>query len=101
MIPNFLDVVKRAWQDFDFALPGCESSRDAQRRAVAVIGQLARMADRETIVVSSHGNLIGLLLNHVDARFGFKQWRAMPFPAVYLVSGQAKTIGATLHLEDF
>jgi 2,3-bisphosphoglycerate-dependent phosphoglycerate mutase len=83
MIPDYLDVLERSWRDFDFALPDCESARAAQRRGVAAIARLAE-ADR-TIVISSHGQLIALILHARDPSFGFEAWKAMTNPHIFVL----------------
>jgi 2,3-bisphosphoglycerate-dependent phosphoglycerate mutase len=37
----------------------------------------------ETIVAATHGNLLALLLNGLDSRFGYEFWKSMTFPDVY------------------
>jgi 2,3-bisphosphoglycerate-dependent phosphoglycerate mutase len=77
--------VRRTWDDFDYALPGGESCRAAQVRAVRVLGELAARHPGETIVAASHGNLIALALHWRDPGFGFDSWEAMQMPALYEV----------------
>jgi 2,3-bisphosphoglycerate-dependent phosphoglycerate mutase len=81
-LPNVLEMIERSWSDFDFALPGCESARQAQARAVAAIDALAG----EVVLVSSHGQLISLYLNALDPKFGFEGWRSMSNPQVFRLS---------------
>ena len=77
--------VRRTWDDFDHALPGGESSRQAQARADRVLSELAARHPGGTIVAASHGNLIALALNSRDAAVGFETWDAMEMPALYEV----------------
>lgn len=74
VIDNFLDVWKRSWEDFDFALDGCESSATCQKRILAAVKGIGRERDEERIGVSTHGNAISLLLNALDS--GFDRLRA-------------------------
>lgn len=97
-INNFDDVVERAWSDFDWALPACESSRVAQKRIVNEVKNIKNQHQNKNILISSHGNLIGLYLNHFYPDFGFNQWRNMTQPAIFkqknseIRSGQLKFI---------
>lgn len=80
VLDDFERVWRRSWEDFDYALPECESSRAAQRRIVdAVAGICARSAAR-TLAVSSHGNVLSLLIHHLDARFHLERASAMRNP---------------------
>jgi 2,3-bisphosphoglycerate-dependent phosphoglycerate mutase len=82
-LPDWEEHCRRGWEDFDYALPGGESSRAAQRRACAVLEDLVGRHAGETIAIASHGNLIALALHAQDASIGLDFWRAMPMPAVY------------------
>ena len=70
-ISNFIEIIEQSWADFDFALPGCESAGEAQRRALSTINGLAEENSRRQIVISTHGQLLSLFLHHVDPSFGF------------------------------
>ncbi len=67
---DFWAVWRRSWEDFDYAVPGHETSREAQRRFVAAIDRTLSEHEGQTIGVCAHGNVIGLFLNHLDARNG-------------------------------
>jgi 2,3-bisphosphoglycerate-dependent phosphoglycerate mutase len=74
----------RAWADPDLALPGAESGRGAQRRAMAILDLLrTRHASGGRIVLGSHGNLISLVLQHLEPEIGVEFHLAMPMPALY------------------
>jgi 2,3-bisphosphoglycerate-dependent phosphoglycerate mutase len=63
---DLYDIWKSCWEDFNFALPGCESSSTAQARFVRTVRTIAAECQGMTIAISSHGGVIGLLLNHID-----------------------------------
>jgi 2,3-bisphosphoglycerate-dependent phosphoglycerate mutase len=76
--------LEAAWTDAEFALPGGESGRDAQRRGIGVLDLLrARHPDGGRLVVGCHGNLIGLMLQAFDPDVDFAFHVAMPVPALY------------------
>jgi 2,3-bisphosphoglycerate-dependent phosphoglycerate mutase len=78
------DSLQRSWTDADFALPGAESGRDAQRRAVAILDLLrVRHPDGGRLVIGSHGNLISLILQALEPDVGYDFHMAMPMPALY------------------
>ena len=77
-------TLERSWDDADFELPGGESGRSAQRRAIAILDLLrTRHADGGRIVLGSHGNLISLILQALQPEVGFEFHMAMPTPALY------------------
>ena len=79
--------LQRSWTDADFALPGAESGRDAQRRAVAILDLLrVRHPDGGRLVIGSHGNLISLILQALEPDVGYDFHMAMPMPALYRIT---------------
>lgn len=69
IVDGFEAIWTRSWEDFDYAEPGCESSRLAQQRITTQLLEICRSTAHRSIAVSSHGNVIGLLLNTLDDRF--------------------------------
>lgn len=71
------------WSDFDRVHPGGESSRNAQRRGLALIRLLAHRHPSETVALATHGNLLALVLNTFDPPVGFDFWKSLAFPDVF------------------
>lgn len=83
-LPDWQTALEQAWTDADYALPGGESGRAAQRRAVATLDLVrSRHPDGGRVVLGSHGNLISLILQALEPEVGFAFHMAMPTPAVY------------------
>lgn len=79
--PNWLELLEQTFVDMDLKLTGGESSREATARAINVINE----APTNSILVS-HGNLISLLLKHVDNSYGFREWKTLSNPDVYQIT---------------
>jgi 2,3-bisphosphoglycerate-dependent phosphoglycerate mutase len=76
--------LEEAWTDADLSLPGGESGREAQRRAIAILDLLrSRHPDGGRLVIGSHGNLISLVLHALEPGIDFAFHMAMPMPALY------------------
>jgi 2,3-bisphosphoglycerate-dependent phosphoglycerate mutase len=83
-IDDWMTALEQAWDDHDLALPGGESGRDAQRRAIGTLDLLrSRHPDGGRLVLGSHGNLISLVLHALEPEVDFAFHMAMPTPAVY------------------
>ena len=80
---DFFKVMEKAWEDFDFAFEGCETGNVARARVLQFIEKKCKVHLGKIIFISSHGNLIGLVLNSIDKDFGFSQWRQMKTPDVF------------------
>jgi 2,3-bisphosphoglycerate-dependent phosphoglycerate mutase len=83
-VEDWRGTLEHAWLDADFALPGGESGRAAQRRAMGTLDLLrSRHPDGGRLVLGSHGNLIGLILQALEPEVDFAFHMAMPNPALY------------------
>jgi 2,3-bisphosphoglycerate-dependent phosphoglycerate mutase len=80
---GFLSAVEATWQDPSFNHPGGESNAAAQQRGLAVIRRLQEKHTAEHIVLSTHGNLMALLLQGFDPSVDFAFWKALTMPDVY------------------
>jgi len=77
---------KKVWTDFDFALPDGESSRQAQARMYEATLHVVTRSRARTLAISSHGNVIGLLLQHIDRRFSFEHACSIRNPDVLRIT---------------
>ena len=63
----------------DRSLIGGESNREALKRILDLLEDLEERYSDKTILLSSHGNLLGILINHFDPSFDYKKWGQMTF----------------------
>jgi len=84
-LPDWLDKLETTFNDMDVKYEGGESSNEAMSRIVNVVEDISASHIKNTIIVT-HGNLMSLLLNYYDSQFGFKQWKSLSNPDVYLLS---------------
>ena len=81
---DWAELLERSWAEPDFAAPGGETSREAQRRGLAVLDLLrARHVFGGRLLVGSHGNLISLILQALEPGVDHAFHVAMPMPAVF------------------
>lgn len=66
VVDNFQEIWLQSWRDFNYKLPGCESSAEAKSRFAQAMDQIVTTHSGKTIGVSTHGNVIGLFLHHID-----------------------------------
>jgi len=82
----FRGAVLATWEAPHFAHPGGESNAAAQARGVAVLQRLRRDHNDGPIVMSTHGNLLTLILNHYDPSIGFDFWATLRMPDVVVLT---------------
>jgi len=76
--------LQRSWTNPDYAPPESETGRAAQRRALRMLDLLrAHYPDGGRVLVSSHGNLISLILQAFEPAVDYAFHAAMPLPALY------------------
>lgn len=79
----FYGAVAQTWRDPAYAHPGGETHAAAQRRGVAVVQRLLEPCSGEHVVLSTHGNLLALVLQHFDPRIDYAFWQALTMPDIY------------------
>lgn len=77
------EAIRRSFVDIDFALEGGESTRRARERAIPVMERLLEDYRGKNIVIGTHGNIMTIILNYYDDRYGFEFWNAATQPDVY------------------
>ena len=82
---EFEDSIKYLWQNPSESLSEGESNQDALARVLNFLMDLEERYSDKTILLSSHGNLLGILINHFDPSFDYKKWGQMTFPDCFLV----------------
>ena len=80
---GFLEMVAATWRDPSFAHPAGESNAAAQRRGLGLVRQLQERRVAEHIVLSTHGNLMALILQGFDAAVDFAFWKSLTMPDIY------------------
>jgi 2,3-bisphosphoglycerate-dependent phosphoglycerate mutase len=83
---GFLRAVQATWQDPSFAHPGGESNGTAQRRGLAVVRRLQEQHVAEHIVLSTHGNLMALILQGFDPSVDHAFWKSLTMPDIYTLT---------------
>lgn len=84
-LADWEDFVRRSFDDADLFAPGGESGGQVLSRADAALGDILDRGHRLPLVVT-HGNLMALLLHAVDPTFGYRGWKSLTNPDVYLLS---------------
>lgn len=83
-IADWRERLRASFDDLDLCLEGGESSRAAMERGAVALRDA--LAGRRPAIVVTHGNLLALLLRHLDGTSGFAAWEALTTPDVFAVS---------------
>ncbi len=82
---DFYELCCTSWEDFSFALPGCETSAEAQNRFVKAVKAIADVHDENPVAICTHGNVLGLFLNWIDNSAGRREAEQLKNPDVVRV----------------
>ncbi|MCT4787522.1 histidine phosphatase family protein [Exiguobacterium aestuarii] len=80
-LEDWLTPLRQSFIDPTFKLPDAESGMEATNRILQVV-ERAQSQHAATVLVT-HGNLLALLLQHLDPQYDFDTWRKMRNPDVY------------------
>lgn len=63
-------VLRRRWEDFDFAEEGGENLASVQKRNVEALREVLRDFNGKTVVIGTHGTALSMMLNYFYPSFG-------------------------------
>ncbi|QYR21290.1 histidine phosphatase family protein [Paenibacillus sp. sptzw28] len=76
-------AIKQSFIDKDYALPGGESTRHVQERAIPVIRRLLQEYAGRKIAIGTHGNIMTIIMNYFDESYGYDFWNSTSKPDIY------------------
>ncbi|WP_214857726.1 histidine phosphatase family protein [Exiguobacterium sp. s191] len=89
------ELLKRSFQNDDYAQKGGESNQIARNRALVAIDQLLKTHPYHRVVVATHGLVLALVLEHYTERPANEWLGAMGSPAIHQLTFDAN--GKTSH----
>ena len=87
---DFEQCLMQLWSQPTFSLVGGESNQQAQQRALAFLYELESKHQNEEIIISSHGNLICILLCAFDLSIDYNFWHNLSMPDVLVLDKNEK-----------
>ncbi|MBO0962911.1 histidine phosphatase family protein [Neobacillus sp. MM2021_6] len=84
---DWFEKLRTTFDDMELKFKGGESSLDAMKRIVEVVENAFDSNNENTIIVT-HGNLMSLLLKRFNKDIGFKDWKNLSNPDVYLLDNE-------------
>ena len=82
-VENFNTAIRKVWEDYNFSWEGGESNIIAQERGVKATLRILDNYEGENIAVGTHGNIMVLIMNYFDNKYGFNFWRELDMPDIY------------------
>lgn len=82
-IENFDEAITKVWEDETFSWEGGESNLIAQKRGIKATIEVLEKYEGKNIVIGTHGNIMVLIMNFFDKRYGFDFWKELDMPDIY------------------
>lgn len=95
---SFYEAKQKVYEQFDYSFLGGESSHHAQRRTVRVIEDVLKTYAGKKIVIGTHGDIMTLMMNYFDERYGFDFWQSTSMPDIYKLRFEQNTYVSTERL---
>lgn len=80
---EFLAAVRTSFDDPAYCLPEGESTGAAKDRAMPAIRRLLREYAGRKVAIGTHGNIMTIILQGFDSRYGFDFWSGTSKPDIY------------------
>jgi 2,3-bisphosphoglycerate-dependent phosphoglycerate mutase len=88
---DWQEKLAKSFDDLDIFYHGGESSRTAMNRGMEVVDELINEKE-ENILITTHGNLMSLLIKEFQPGFGFNDWKKLSNPDVYLLEPETSSV---------
>jgi len=97
-IEDFDSFATRQWQDFDFCLEEGESLSVTQSRGIKALENLVEQYSGESIVVGTHGTMLGVILNYYNKSHDYNFWKSIKMPDIFKFTFIDKTLVDITHI---
>jgi 2,3-bisphosphoglycerate-dependent phosphoglycerate mutase len=85
-VEDFNEAITKVWQDYDYSFQGGESNNVAQRRGIMSLLKVMQEHPDKNIAIGTHGNIMVLMMNYYDSRYGFEFWKQLEMPDIYVLT---------------
>lgn len=82
---DFIDAIRKSYNDHSFSLEGGESVDEVQNRAIPVIRSILENHKGKNIVIGTHGNVMTMIMKYYDEKYDFEFWKQTSTPDVYVM----------------
>jgi 2,3-bisphosphoglycerate-dependent phosphoglycerate mutase len=82
-VEDFNLAITKVWEEPTFSWEGGESNIIAQKRGIKAILKVLETYKGKNIAVGTHGNIMALIMNYFDEKYGFNFWKDLDMPDIY------------------
>jgi 2,3-bisphosphoglycerate-dependent phosphoglycerate mutase len=92
LVQDFDLAITKVWEEPTFSWEGGESNMIAQKRGIKAILKVLEAYEGKNIVVGTHGNIMVLIMNYFDDKYGFSFWKDLDMPDIYKLTFDKKNL---------
>ena len=81
---DFGVIHRKSWKEKDFCLPNCESANVSKQRIIQAIQDLSKKNKDKNILLSSHSQVLALLINSINKQFTFFDHKKILSPDLWV-----------------
>ena len=85
-LEDFNYAITKVWEEESFSWPGGESNLAAQQRGVQALEKILQEHQGRKIAIGTHGNIMVLIMNALNSKYGFEFWKQLNMPDIYKLS---------------
>jgi 2,3-bisphosphoglycerate-dependent phosphoglycerate mutase len=82
MIEEYMQYAAKQWADFSYKMSDGESLAETQERNIKALGIVLQKHSGKNIVIGTHGQALGTIINYFDKTFDFEKKRMILNPFV-------------------
>lgn len=91
-VEDFNLAITKVWEEPAFSWEGGESNFNAQKRGIMATLKVLETYEGKSIAVGTHGNIMVLIMNYFDEKYGFSFWKDLDMPDIYKLSFDKKNL---------
>lgn len=89
-------AIERSFSDWDYAMAGGETTRQAQQRSIPLLEELLEQYKGQAFAIGTHGNIMAIMLSYYDQQYGYAFWKSTSMPDIYRLAYEGKRL---IHVE--
>jgi len=79
---SYMEYARKQWSDFSYKLTDGESLAETQKRNISALQKVLNRYGNKNIVIGTHGQALGTIINHFDKSFDFEKKQTILNPFV-------------------
>lgn len=97
---NFLDYIRRQWEDFGYHIEDGECLADVQQRNIAALKRALEKYRGGLFAVATHGTAFSTIVNYYYPEYGYERFMRMLDYMPYVVKMTFEEAGGCSSMED-